>query len=319
MYSRLSNALCFVIAKLLSRFDIEEIHKDHRCRYTCNCSSTASRCTVVLNVILYTTFLLIKICTHLLFTAKRHLATRFTHLIPFKRFGRPFHLGSPNYPVLTGGVQEISSSASRRSRKGTHSHTNSIRENRFASDTPFFSSTKVLETHDQKVVKRTRNRQAEQSTTAEHHSESASRGRQRYPSRHLTTSFCARREASITSTMDIRYNATQHDILALFLRNTRDSNMISPHLTPQMITPDLLSNRTDYIHVASRVLGRLRQSETNIHILGLHATMQKGGAERKGPMSCHVCRLQLIFPAGFDVNAKIPAGVSRRATRHDMI
>jgi hypothetical protein len=132
MYSRLSNALCFVIAKLLSRFDIEEIHKDHRCRYTCNCSSTASRCTVVLNVILYTTFLLIKICTHLLFTAKRHLATRFTHLIPFKRFGRPFHLGSPNYPVLTGGVQEISSSALRRSRKGTHSRTDPIRENRFA-------------------------------------------------------------------------------------------------------------------------------------------------------------------------------------------
>jgi hypothetical protein len=162
----------------------------------------------------------------------------------------------------------------------------------------------VLETHDQKVVKRTRNRQAEQSTTAEHHSESASRGRQRYPSRHLTTSFCARREASITSTMDIRYNVTQHDILrSLSPKHTRlEHDIPTPYST--MITPDLLSNRTDYIHVASRVFRRLRQKRNEHTYPWLACNNAKGGAERKGPMSCHVCRLQLIFPAGFDVKCE---------------
>lgn len=65
--------------------------------------------------------LLLFITLHLNFRQKRHLATRFTHPSPSKRFPTKTSLESnslhsiPSYPVLTGGAERISPGSSRRS------------------------------------------------------------------------------------------------------------------------------------------------------------------------------------------------------------
>jgi hypothetical protein len=153
---------------------------------------------------------------------------------------------------------------SRRSTKGTNSYKLDPQEP--VRHTPFFSSKQVLETHDQKKTSR-EHATARHSTTAEHHSKDASRGRPRYSSCHLTTSFCAEEKQISVYSCCTRVQCST-TFCALFLRNTCDSNMISPHLTPHQITPDTYFRIAPITYIGRR----LRQIKRTHMSLGLHCT-----------------------------------------------